>query len=161
MVTNVKQILRDLFYTSDLTINSIMTKLSHEYGVSQKTFYNLMSELFTSVERKERDSRIRRKSSLSNPKVMRGQPGAENPNWHGGRFLADGYWQICTPKWYTGSKELSISEHIVIYCELHDLTEVPKGYHVHHRDFDKLNNSPENLVLLTISEHMKIHNAQR
>lgn len=33
----------------------------------------------------------------------------------------------------------------------------PKGYHVHHKDFDKINNSLDNLVLLSSTEHKKIH----
>ena len=35
--------------------------------------------------------------------------------------------------------------------------EVPKGYHVHHADHDKTNNEISNLVLLTASEHLKLH----
>ena len=34
---------------------------------------------------------------------------------------------------------------------------VPKGYHVHHKDFDKNNNEIENLELLTASEHSSLH----
>lgn len=36
---------------------------------------------------------------------------------------------------------------------------IPKGYQVHHIDQDKSNNEPENLVLMTASEHMKLHGA--
>lgn len=32
-----------------------------------------------------------------------------------------------------------------------------REYDVHHIDFDKLNNSPENLIVLTRSEHQKLH----
>ena len=35
--------------------------------------------------------------------------------------------------------------------------KVPEGYHVHHVDFNKDNNEPENLVLLTASEHLSLH----
>ena len=34
-------------------------------------------------------------------------------------------------------------------------------YEVHHIDRDRLNNSPENLMVLTKSEHMKLHHAER
>jgi hypothetical protein len=33
----------------------------------------------------------------------------------------------------------------------------PKGYDVHHRDFDKLNYNIENLELLSYSDHRKVH----
>lgn len=35
--------------------------------------------------------------------------------------------------------------------------KVPKGYEVHHKDFDKSNNDISNLELLTKSEHSKLH----
>lgn len=34
---------------------------------------------------------------------------------------------------------------------------IPKGYEVHHKDFNKANNDISNLILLTISEHRKLH----
>lgn len=33
----------------------------------------------------------------------------------------------------------------------------PKHKHVHHKDFNSLNNAPENLVVLTQSKHIKLH----
>lgn len=35
---------------------------------------------------------------------------------------------------------------------------IPEGYEIHHRDTDKTNNSPENLLCLTPSEHAQLHN---
>lgn len=37
--------------------------------------------------------------------------------------------------------------------------ELPKGYVVHHKDFDKLNDSLDNLERMTRSEHMHIHSS--
>lgn len=37
---------------------------------------------------------------------------------------------------------------------------IPKGYDIHHKDHDKNNNEPENLELLTRSEHLKRHAAE-
>lgn len=39
--------------------------------------------------------------------------------------------------------------------------EIPKGYVVHHKDFNPENNSIENLQLMTHSEHKKLHNEMR
>lgn len=35
--------------------------------------------------------------------------------------------------------------------------EIPKGFHIHHKDGNKLNNSIENLELVSISEHLSNH----
>ena len=41
--------------------------------------------------------------------------------------------------------------------EYYNGCEVPKGYHVHHKDSDKNNNEIENLVLISASEHASLH----
>lgn len=38
---------------------------------------------------------------------------------------------------------------------------IPKGYAVHHIDFNKLNDRLDNLMLMTKSEHMKLHSSER
>ena len=35
--------------------------------------------------------------------------------------------------------------------------KIPKGCDIHHRDRNKLNNSPDNLIALTRSEHLQEH----
>jgi len=64
------------------------------------------------------------------------------------KYYWDGHYYT---KW--GHKRL----HRQIYIDANG--EIPTGYHVHHKDFDKHNNRIENLVLLSPSEHAKIHNA--
>ncbi len=38
---------------------------------------------------------------------------------------------------------------------------IPTGHEIHHQDFSPDNNSPNNLVCLTKSEHMKLHGRRR
>lgn len=38
---------------------------------------------------------------------------------------------------------------------------MPKGYHLHHKDGNPLNNDPGNLELLTVSAHIKHHKRYR
>jgi hypothetical protein len=55
-----------------------------------------------------------------------------------------------------GTGEKMIWLHKVIW-ENHNNCKIPKGYVVHHKDHDKLNNDISNLVLMRSNEHRKIH----
>ena len=71
-------------------------------------------------------------------------------------FNGKKYYLEKSGKYYRyGKKRL----HVDIY-EYH-YGEVPKGFHVHHIDFNPLNNSLENLVALSAGDHRKIHNAAK
>jgi len=50
-------------------------------------------------------------------------------------------------------------EHIVVWEKNHG--EKPKGYQIHHKDFNKLNNKIENLQILTKGEHRRLHNLKK
>lgn len=45
--------------------------------------------------------------------------------------------------------------HHAIYEKAHGA--IPKGMCIHHKDFNPLNNDLDNLMLVTLSEHMRIH----
>ena len=82
--------------------------------------------------------------------------GAKAPNWNGGRHMHNGYIEIYAPKHPHKNKRNCIYEHqkvmedyLGIYLEKCEL--------VHHKDLCKTNNNIENLQLLTMSEHSKLH----
>lgn len=65
-----------------------------------------------------------------------------------------GYY-VCT----TGKRERL---HIVKYREeVLGGKEVPPGYVIHHKDWNKTNNSVDNLVCITVREHELIHTPPR
>jgi hypothetical protein len=71
----------------------------------------------------------------------------------------NGYRFIEAPEWYSGSTNGNhVAEHIVVMCEKLGLQCIPAGYEVHHIDEDKLNNSIDNLLLMTKSAHIAHHN---
>ena len=74
--------------------------------------------------------------------------GKENPNF---RIQVtrdyDGYKLAYLPKFGR------IPLHHQVVFETLNINKIPKGYHIHHRDCNVDNNLPENLVLLTISDH--------
>jgi hypothetical protein len=41
--------------------------------------------------------------------------------------------------------------------ETHYKREVPEGYHIHHKDGNHDNNDPENLICMSLEQHIKIH----
>lgn len=51
----------------------------------------------------------------------------------------------------------TIHKRLHVYVWEHYNGEVPKGYHIHHKDHDKNNNEVENLVLLSAHEHQTLH----
>ena len=68
-----------------------------------------------------------------------------------------------TPCWWTGVRPLNgyMYTHRIVYAATHNMTELPVGYCVHHRDGNRMNNSPDNLELMTHSDHMSHHSKQR
>lgn len=72
-------------------------------------------------------------------------PGGKHPNYFYHKFKKAGVY-------YT---EIL---HRVIWEDTHG-RKIPEGYDIHHKDWNPLNNDPENLQLLTKSEHNKIHNS--
>lgn len=64
-----------------------------------------------------------------------------------------GYWY---PSEWRKKKGRHPALHVYIWEKAHGC-KVPDGYIVHHIDFNKDNNTPENLVAMTASEHGKIH----
>lgn len=66
-----------------------------------------------------------------------------------GRIREDGYIQITT----TENKGKLL--HRLVY-EKHN-GPIPDGFQIHHQDNDKSNNNPNNLVMISKSEHHNLH----
>ena len=82
--------------------------------------------------------------------------GAKAPNWNGGRHMHNGYIEIYAPKHPHNNKRNCIYEHQKV-MEDYLGRYLEKGEVVHHKDLCKTNNNIENLQLLTMSEHSKLH----
>lgn len=114
---------------------------------------------FTEEEIKARKSRIYRNSKLGEKNPYYGKRGPETNNWIGG-IVPDGqgYLMCKKPEWYTGrSGSDYVFYHSVIMCEALGLTEIPKGFAVHHIDHNPLNNNLNNLALLEMGAHSRLH----
>lgn len=108
--------------------------------------------------RKKRYSHICSKSKMGDKNPMKGKTGLKHHSSKDGYTYIMGYKAVFPPDWWEGKTPKGrVYEHILICCEKNKLTALPKGFCVHHKDHNKLNNDPDNLELLTISEHMKHH----
>lgn len=86
---------------------------------------------------------------------------AKNPNWKGGRRKKTaGYVEIYCPDHPNANKRKCVYEHQLI-VEKHIGRYIKKGEVVHHIDGNKANNDISNLLLLTSSEHAKLHQILR
>lgn len=82
--------------------------------------------------------------------------GGKNANWLGGMTITSQGYITFTASPENGDKAGRLL-HVVIAEWLYQRKLKP-GEHVHHIDGNKLNNNPENLCIVSASEHAKIHN---
>lgn len=106
-------------------------------------------------------TRIGIKSTLKGRKRA-DMTGSNNPNYAGGIYMSsDGYIMIRNNEKYTGKGRVGWS----LYSKLHKVVmesylgrKLVKGEVIHHIDFNKLNNTLDNLFLCkSESEHRNIH----
>lgn len=85
--------------------------------------------------------------------------GKKNSNWRGGNGKIDtgGYKEIYLPSHPRSIKGL-VREHIVI-AEGKIGKQIPRGYHVHHKDGDPSNNNPDNLEVFDGQRGHKLRHA--
>lgn len=89
-------------------------------------------------------------------------PKKENhPSWKGGRRVsANGYIEVHMPEHHRARGNDYVFEHIVV-VEMKLGRQLEPGETVHHVDGNKQNNNPENLEVLTRSEHSRLHPNKR
>lgn len=101
-----------------------------------------------------------------------GNKGSKNPIWKSDKRISPyGYILVRDESHPYRNVDGFVFEHRLI-AERYLLTEenrveingkfyLKKGFDVHHKDRNRQNNSPENLLVLTRSEHMKLHHKEK
>lgn len=109
---------------------------------------------------KTRNKRIKHKDTLCRSCAVRkrsiGKFGSQNHRWKGGRtFTAKGYVMV-TAKNHPRNQHGYIAEHVLVAEGEIGRYLLPNEC-VHHINLDKQDNRPENLIVMTISEHTHKH----
>jgi hypothetical protein len=91
------------------------------------------------------------RSKLDQLNPMRGKSGSLHHNYKGSVSDHKGY--LTEPDGQGGR----VFQHRLVIQQALGLTELPEGWHVHHIDGDPLNNSLDNLALVTPAGHAELH----
>lgn len=148
--------IKTLYETTELTQQQIADTL----GIPWKRVFKYIKANYTPEYRRTRKAKCYRNSKLGDKNPSYGLRGEQSRKYIGAVGDSKGYLMIIKPDWYTGRKgSKHVFLHHVIMCEHLGITEIPRGYCVHHCDFNPHNNDIGNLVLLTVGEHSALHTA--
>jgi hypothetical protein len=143
----------ELFH-SDLGVQAIMQKYSRDH----KTIKKIWLTEYHEGQFKARTSRLCKLHKIGSKNPMYGKNGMQHHNAVEKGTNKDGYTLVFAPDWYTGVKDGNKTyEHIIAYCEHNGISALPTGMVVHHLDCVKQNNHPDNLVMISIPDHRRIH----
>lgn len=146
--------IKSLYENTDLTQQEIADKLE----VHWKKVFKWVKANYSPEYRKTRKARCYRNSKLGDKNPMSGKTKDQHHNFMGLVSDNKGYLMVLKPEWYTGRKGSKhvFAHHIVVCIDL-GITEIPKGWCVHHCDENTYNNEIDNLILVTLRDHVRIH----
>jgi len=146
--------IKNLYDNTDLSQAEIAKRL----GISYKKVSKYVMENYSKDYRTNRNAKSYRRSKLGGNNPMTGKFGDKHPGYVGEVSDSKGYLMVLKPEWYTGRKRSKhVFSHHVVVCEGLQITEVPKGWCVHHCDFNPYNNDFGNLVLMSLTDHVRLH----
>ena len=129
-----------------------------EAGIYDYMMQSILHKNFTQEYIDKRHALFYRNSKLVDKNPMKNMTGDNHPNFKGLIDDGDGYLICQKPEWFTGRKAKSyVYVHHIVYCLATGMTEIPKGFVIHHVDLNKRNNDISNLAMMTISAHGRLH----
>lgn len=100
------------------------------------------------------------KSGTKNP--LSGKLGKDHPNYKEILNDGNGYLMEHRPDWWTSrNKSAYVFQHHIVVAKELGLTQIPKGFVVHHIDGNTMNNDISNLALVSMGGHAKWHSMLR
>lgn len=146
-----------LYVNTDITLQELCKEVKLENYVVQ----DILKKHFSEAYMNERKSKLYRASKLGDKNPMKSMTGQKHFNWIGVVDDGNGYCMVKKPTWYTGRKGSDyVFQHSVVMCEALGITEIPQGFVVHHIDRNPKNNHIDNLALMTVSGHGKLHSIE-
>lgn len=148
--------IKTLYENTDLS----QTEISKRLSVPYKKVSKYITDNYTQEQRTSRNALSYRRSKLGDNNPMLGKFGKDHHNYKGLVSDNKGYLMVLKPDWYTGRRRSKhVFAHHVSICEELGISEIPKGWCVHHCDENTYNNTFDNLVLLSVSDHARLHSA--
>jgi len=143
-----------LYENTDLTLQQIADTL----GLKLTRVWKHVADTYSSSYRKTRKVNSYRKSKLETNNPMFGKTLEQHHNYIGDVSDGKGYLMRLKPLWYTGRTGCKhVFVHHIIVCEHLSISAIPRGWVVHHCDFNPHNNEISNLVLLKMGDHNRLH----
>ena len=147
----------NLFEHTETRLQDICKEANLEYWEMQE----ILNDHYSKEFQQKRKSHLYSLSKQVDKNPMLGKTKELHHNYKGEVGDGKGYLQCLKPDWYTGRKgSKHVFVHTVVMCEYLGLTELPKGWVVHHINGNKRDNDINNLALLTNSAHTKLHSIQ-
>lgn len=148
--------IKHYYENTELTLQQIADKLQ----VGYKRVFSYVKNNYTSAYRKNRKVKNYSKSKTGELNPMLGNTLENHPRYIGLVSDHKGYLMVVKPDWYTGRKRSHhVFAHHIPICEHYGITEIPRGWCVHHCDENPHNNALSNLVLMLLGDHVRLHNA--
>ena len=144
-------------------VTNSYTKISSELNISTWLVGQIANQYLSKELLKARYKYSCSQSKLGNKNPMKDKTGTLHHNSVTHDVRVSGYKTVFAPSWWQGSKVKSgrIFEHHFVWASAYNQVAIPKKFCIHHIDLNKDNNTIENLQLLSISDHMKLHSEIR
>lgn len=150
--------IKDALENTELTVVQIAESLNVGWKVVWNRLHGWYSKEFI-MQRKQKNY-ARSKLGILNP--MFGKTFEQHHQFKETKEDGRGYLLVLKPDWYTGRKNSRhVFAHSVVLCLALGITEVPPGFVVHHIDSNTRNNDIDNLCLVSISGHGKLHHEKK